>query len=208
MKKDLKKLFLLLIVTVLVITLAGCGKSKNNENNEEEISAGVWNGNVYTNEFLDIKYTIPEGWTYSSKEELADLMNISLDFVSDITNNSEYKKELAKQVTVYYLTASNPNTGDNVQVVSEKTVMDVTEEYYINNLTEQFTKMEAIKYEILDSSSEKLGKYDYKTITIKASDYNIYQRVYVRKSGKYIINIIITSTKGLDSLKEMANSFE
>ena len=104
--------------------------------------------------------------------------------------------------------SNNPSTGDNVQILSENTIMDLTEEYYINSLKEEFTNMETVKYDILETSSEVVGKYEYKTIILKATDYDIYQKVLIRKSNNYFINILITSNTGIDTLAEIVNQFE
>ena len=211
MKKGFRVLVPVLIIAGLFLVLLLVNQNNSNNNNEatnkeEKISAGVWEGNVYTNSFLDIKFTNPEGWTYKSKEELADLMKLSLETLDNLTDeNTEYIKELSKQITVYYLFSSNPKNGNCVQIITENPVMEVTEEYYLNK---QFTNTEAIKYEVLDNSEKNIGKYDYKALTLKAKDYNIYQRVYIRKKDSYIINLAFTSTKSLDDLDEMAKFFE
>ena len=56
--------------------------SVTNDQQEEqkvEISMGNWNNNVYTNDFLGLKFNLPEGWTYSSDEEIAEMMNLGIE---------------------------------------------------------------------------------------------------------------------------------
>lgn len=204
-----KKILFLVLIMVVSLSLTGCfaksEKDVEEVKEEKEISLGTWEGNVYTNSFFDIKYTMPEGWSKLSDSDLAKLMDLSFELYD---NMDDYVKEVAKQITIYHFSLNNPNTGDNIQLLSESAIMDLTEDYYVDTLSEEFSKMEAVKYEIAEKSEEKLGKYNYKTILIKAVDYDIYQKVYVRKVGKYFINILVTSNTGIEKLGEIVKSFE
>ena len=209
--KSNKKILFLILISIISFSLTGCFDGVKKVTNipksekEKEISLGTWNENVYSNSFFDIKYTMPDGWSKLSDDDLAKLMDLSFDAYKDM---DDYAKEVAKQITIYHFSTNNPNTGDNVQLLSESTIMDLTEEYYVDTLSEEFSKMEAVKYEVMEKSEEKIGKYSYKTILLKAVDYDIYQKVYVRKSGKYFISILITSNTGIETLGEIVKSFE
>ena len=204
-----KKTLTLIIVFITAIMLVGCDNKKDSLENqvevENEVSLGTWEGNTYSNDFFEIKYNMPDGWSYLSNNDLAKLMDLNFEAYENI---DEYTKEVTKQITIYHFSANNPETGDTVQLLSENTIKDLTEDYYISALKDEFSNMEAVKYEIIETNTETLGKYIYKSVLIKAVDYDIYQKIYVRKIGKYFINILITSNTGLDTISEIVKSFE
>ena len=77
-----KVLVLLLALTMTLSLLAGCNKepisggdpqnggSQSEPEAPKSYAPGVWDGDVYTSEFLQMKYTLPEGWTAKTPEEL------------------------------------------------------------------------------------------------------------------------------------------
>lgn len=77
---------------------------------------GSWNGNVYSNEFLGLCYTLPDSWVYASDEELLEMVDaaISSDVLSDQT---KLAAELGKSRTVYGMVAQDPVGGSSVQVM-------------------------------------------------------------------------------------------
>lgn len=218
MKKTLKNMLIILLTASMLFLLVGCGNKEesttNNITNEEateekkvEFSMGEWNDNVYTNEFLGLKFKLPEGWTYASDEEIADMMNLGTEFLND---DQKVAAEVSKLTSAYYMVANDPNTGNNVSIISEKPVMEVSTENYMNQLKAQLSAVESINYEIGETSKEKIADREYDTLTASASmsGVKITQKYYIYKMDKYFIGIITTSTTGETALNEMIKSFE
>ena len=116
MKKTLKTMLVIAMLSIVIISMTACGKkeennvdnkkeenraesinetNKNNtavvENNQTttddnnttgnetkttDISRGEWNGNQYVNEFANIKFNLPSGWSKYSDEQIAQVMNV------------------------------------------------------------------------------------------------------------------------------------
>lgn len=228
MKKILKSILLMTFLACVIITFTGCGKKDDEkyirdkaekaiEKTEEfleeenyastEFSMGKWNDSVYTNDFLRLKFNLPEGWIYSSDEEIAEMMNIGLELLND---DQKVAAEIAKLTSVYYMVASNPNTGDSVTILSEKPIIEVTAEYYINQLKTQLVAVESISYEIGETSKEKVGDNEYNTLLVTGtmSGIEVAQKYYVYKMDKYFVCMIVTSTSGEDTINEIAKNFE
>lgn len=219
MKKTIK---ILLILVVIAVVAGGAiflfsnkedEKEKNNATNnetatetvkEKQVSMGEWNDDVYTNDFLDIKFTQPEGWTHYSKEEIAKMMNLGQELLND---DQKASAKLAELTSAYYMVANNPNTGASISIISEKPAMEVSEESYINQLKTQLSQVEAMTYEIGETSKETVAGREYKTLTTTVSAYGITQKYYVYKMDKYFIGIIVTST-GRDNIDDMMKCFE
>lgn len=221
----MKKTTKILLSIVLIIVLAGGAiflfsnkedekdKEKNNNTNnetaaveskEKQISMGEWNDNVYTNDFLDLKFTQPEGWTHYSKEEIAEMMNLGKELLND---DQKASAKLAELTSAYYMVASNPKTGSNISVISDKQTAEVTVEHYINELKTQLSKVESMTYEIGETSKETVAGKKCDTLTTTVPAYGITQKYYVYKMDKYFVGIIVTST-GSDSLDDMIKCFE
>ena len=227
MKKMLKGISIILIIASTLILLTGCGKEKeetpkttsnenvNVENNveeqknnsTEEFSMGEWNNGVYENKFLGRKFKLPEGWTYSSDEEIAKIMNIGKELLND---DQKAAAEIANLTSVYYIMANNPNTGDNISITTEKPLMEVTTEYYLNELKSQLSSVESIKYEVGEVTKETVAntEFDVLTATGKSNGIEFTQKYYVRKMDKYFVDILVTDISGKEDIKNITTYFE
>ena len=217
-----------LVISVMALALVGCAKtdvevdniperndsiesnidtSSNLESSSDtiaEFSLGTWNGSTYTNDFLDLSYTLPENWIKYNDKQIAELMNLSSDLVY---GDNEFLKEAAKLTSVYYLFTQDPLINNNVSVFSEKTILDVTPEYYLSQVKTQLEAMSNIKYVIGETSSEYIGGIEYTTLEATIEDSNISQKYYVRKNGNYFMGIIATSVTGENGINEIINCF-
>lgn len=216
MKKAIKIALIILLATSMLFVLTGCGEKKvennsvTNDQQEEqkvEISMGNWNNNVYTNDFLGLKFNLPEGWTYSSDEEIAEMMNLGAELLND---DQKAAAELAKLTSVTYVVANNPNTGNNVTIMSEKPAMEVTTEYYINQLKTQLAAVESINYEIGNISKETVAGREYDTLTVTAnvSGIELTQKYFVYKMDEYFVCLLITTTNGDTDINNIVKSFK
>lgn len=222
MKKAIKIALIIFLITSMLFVLTACGKEEEKTTNDNttnitneqpaqeqkvEFSMGEWNNNVYTNDFLGLKFNLPEGWTYSSDEEIAEMMNLGIELLND---DQKAAAELSKLTSVYYIAANNPNTGDSVAVMSEKPSMDVTTEFYINQLKSQLSTVESVSYEIGEIAKEQVADREYDTITAttNVSGIKIAQKYYVYKMDEYFVAIIATSVTGEDGIKDIIKSFE
>lgn len=220
MKKRLKGMLAILLTVSMLFVLSGCGNkddekaTKDNEkaNVEQEdktveFSMGSWSDNVYTNDFLGLKFNLPDGWKYSSDEEIAEMMNLGTELLND---EQKVAAEVSKLNSAYYMVANEPNTGDNVSIISEKPSMEVTTEFYINQLKTQLSSVDSIKYEIGETSKETVAGKECDTLTVTASmsGVKMVQRYYIYKVDKYVVCIISTSTSGEQKINEIMKNFE
>lgn len=222
MKKAIKGLLIIFLIVSMLFILTGCGKDEEktttdnttNTANEQpaqeqkvEFSMGEWNNNVYTNDFLGIKFNLPQGWTYSSDEQIAQMMNLGEEFLND---DQKKVAEVAKLTSAYYMVANNPNTGNSVSLMSEKPSMEVTTEFYLNQLKTQLSAVESMNYKIGETSKEKVAGREYDTLvaTVSMSGIEFIQKYYVYKMDNYFIGIITTSVTGEDGIKDIMKSFE
>ena len=221
MKKAIKIALMILLVASMLFVLTGCGEEKenpavdNNTTTEEqtadepktEFSMGEWKDNTYENKFLGLKFNLPEGWTYSSDEEIAQMMNIGSELLND---DQKIAAELAKLTSVYYVVANDPSTGNNISIMSEKPLMDITTEYYLNQLKTQLEALESMSYKVKNTSKEKVAGREYDTLTVTAaiSGIEVTQKYYVYKMDKYFVCLLVTSVNGETAINDMIKSFQ
>ena len=184
-------------------------KTEKTEQNvaTKEFSMGKWNNNVYSNDFLGLKFNLPKGWSYSSEKEIADMMNLGKELLND---DQKLAAEVAKLTSAYYVVANNPSTGDNVTILSEKPIVDITTDYYISQLKTQLSAVTSISYEIGETSKENISgkEYDVLTVTGTMSGVKVAQKYYVCKIDNYIVCIIATSNRGETEINNIMKSFK
>lgn len=220
MKKVLKSMLAIVLTASMLFVLSGCGnkeeeKTTNDnekmnveqENKTVEFSMGSWSDNVYSNDFLGLKFKLPNGWKYSSDEEIAEMMNLGTELLND---EQKAAAEISKLNNAYYMVANDPNTGDNISIISEKPAMEVTTEFYINQLKTQLQNVNTINYEIGETSKETVAGKECDTLTVDASmsGVKMTQRYYIYKVDKYVVCIISTSTSGEEKINDMMKNFE
>lgn len=196
----MKTIKYLVLILVMVFLLVGCfennfeeeNKNDNNTlNNSTSFNMGAWNDNEYTNNFLNVKLSLPESWVHYSDEEIASIMD--LDSNSSF-NDAETLEKISDLLLVYYVSASEPGTANSISVFSEKPIVDTTFDNYFEKLERQLTDIGSVKYEIGEKSSVKLNGVEYKTMEVNAPDYELVQKYYVYKLDKYFVGIIISSS--------------
>lgn len=212
MKKTLKILTIIISLVLTLIILTGCGNENtiNNEdaNNSEktvEVSRGQWQDNVYSNDFAKLKFNLPEGWNYSSDEEIAALMNVGAEALNE---DQQKLAELAEQMSLYDMVANDPSTGASVMVMFEKTTLKVNTDFYINQLKTNLEAVTTMEYEIGDTTTQKVGGEEYTVLTTKVPAYNMVQKYYIKQEGNYFIDILVTYLEGSVELENIMSNFQ
>ena len=201
-----------MLALCMIITITGCG-NKEVDNNQEakeekrEFSMGEWKDNVYENDFLGFKFTIPDGWNRLTEEEIAEEMELAKELVSDLQKLS---LEASKLQNAYFLVASDEKTGENIRIISEKPLIDATTEDYIDAVKSGLKEAETIKYEEVGVTKEKVGNIDCDVLTEKGSylGVSILQKYYIYKVDDYFITIIVTTSSDESRINEIMNNFQ
>ncbi len=226
MKKMLKGISIILIIASALILLTGCGKEKeetskttpnenvNVKNNVEEqknnstekFPKGEWNNGVYENKFLGLKFKLPDGWKYSSDEEIAKNLNNGLELLNE--DQREKVEEALETKGVFYLQANDLTTNNNVQVFTEKVPTGISEEAYLEQVSKQLSALENVNYNIGEIAKEKVTNKEYTTLQVEVPEYNVLQKYFIYKKDNYIVGIIVTSITGKTAISEIIENFE
>ena len=199
----MKKSFKILIALVIVILMTACSQEISKDNTKK-IELGTWQGNVYTNDFLNVKYTMSDSWKKDTNEELAELMDTEVDTLND-------NEKLSKEDGVYHFMVKDETTGDNVILLSEKASVS-SMKTYVNSLKTQLKNVTNMKYTIGEEKDETVNGIKYKTLETdcKIESQVLKQKYYIVKNNGYFTSIIVTNVTTDDSefMNKIINSFE
>lgn len=186
----MKKISVVALVLALAL-LVGCGGASGT------YEPGTLEGDTYTNEYLGYSFTLPDGWTFATKEELNSYMDAGSEFLND---DQKAAAEYAKLATIYDMMATS-DMGENITVMLDNLKLYVggtatKPEAYVNNLKEQLAVVEAdgLSYEVSDSYTvNALGK-DWIVLSAEIVGRGAYQTYSVCRVDNYMVGVIITST--------------
>jgi hypothetical protein len=189
----MKKIIALILALICVFALCAC--DENAGKIKISFTRGETNEHVYLNESINIKFTKTEDMVYATDEELAAMMRIGLE---TLTNN----KELFDLAATTCFLAKDVISGNNVVCVMENLTVtgssNITNKQYIEAVKAQLNGQTSVKYTIGEVSSAKLGNesYDVLSLTAQANGVTMAQNMYIRKVGTHMVVITITVTDG------------
>lgn len=211
MKKNIKIFFITFVIFIVALfSLTGCKNNDNNNDNNEVIqnsnnlSRGSWSGDVYTNEFTNTTFNLPENWAIASDEDIAYLMDIDIEALTD---DQKDLTMLAAKSGLYCFVVNNPSTGSNVITLIEKPGLTLTTDYYISNLKKQLTSLEDVTYTLSDPYEKDIANNSYAALDATIEGVDLNQHYFIRNIDKYFFSIIIT-TAADDDVNEILNCFE
>ena len=215
MKKTTTILAIVASLVLVLVALTGCGSNTTNDVNnnnsnlsaKEAIARGVIDeNNVYTSEFAGITFTLPEGLRYADDTEIANMMNVGAELLSE---NKEDLAEVLEQTALYDMVAKDDYYGTSVMVMFEKATLDVSVDYYLNNLKTELEAVTVYDYEVSNEvKTETVGGREYKVLTATVPAYGLTQKYYVEKKDGYFIDILVTYYDAYVDLNTLLANFQ
>lgn len=154
-----------------------------------EMPRGTSEGGVYTNETLYLTFTAPEGWTYYTDEEIANLAGAgaSSGYVCDM-----YAAGPEDSCVAVECLDLEANGGT-----------DMNEEKFLDSYKKENQK--AGSFEFSAYYVIEIGGNTFKAVTITSPNENLIKYYYVRRSGIYMISITVILPKDGDLSSVLAN---
>lgn len=229
----MKKLFVLLLVLLVVMTFVACGSQENirgeqkvegsssNEgvsniesddevNSDEEFSLGSVNGLTYENKFIGLGCSLDSEWTFYTDEQIKDLNNITLDAVGE-----EVEEIIKASDIVYDMYTSRNNGLDSINVNLEKVnpvqlALINLEDYYLNAAP---TLVKGLENMGLSNITYETGtitidgqEFDCLNVEADIQGINFYETLFSVKCNGYLANISIGNT-GENNIDDIIESF-
>lgn len=182
MKK--RTIALLLLTALLGVLLTSCSEDKRNH-----YSPGYWRDSIFYDAFVDLRFTLPQGWEATSQEDL-NAMSAEADKALDIQRGGT--GEDPASVYHYELSAKDTETGNGILILVQSYSGNAND--YIDGL-EAGAELDGATYSVGTTSTVQLPGHAYLMVplTMEGQD-TPYQRQYLRKQGDYLINIMLFST--------------
>lgn len=226
----IKKIASSALATCLVLTLfSGCNtiksvvadtvKANTDPSNQiaqtipeasKDFPRGTWEADVYTNDLVGYKYTLPQAWEASSDEAIAELLGVSADVLSD---EDKWAIESAKMTSVYDMMAQDPTSGNNVIVLFENLLLsagttDFTAEEYLEATTDLLKNTMNLDYSFDNTYDVTIAGDTYVVMSCTENSAGFSQYYITRKVDIYMECIVLTivdNTKIDDILAQFTN---
>jgi len=157
-----------------------------------EYEKGTFTDNSFESEYLDLRFTLPDGFVMATEEDIATMMGLGAEMMDLDSKLVEY----ANLTTVYEMMATEVASGTNVIVLAEKLSMsNMTVEQYFTALESQLKAVESIQYEIDNEiTTVEIAGNSYKQLTASTVAYGkpMVQKYMLRKIDDRMIGFIVT----------------
>ncbi len=201
---DMKKLISLFLAVVMLVLLVSCGptgvpgESEDEKKPSVELSRGKIEGDVYESEYMNLKFTKPASWVYSTDDEIAAALNLGVEFMGD-----KFKEAVETNPTVYDMMVIDSLTRSNINVgyenLSKTFSSNITIEQYIEAFKQQLSSVSGMTVTFPDSvDSVKLGDCEYSRLVcdVSVAGVSMTQVYYLRKVEGYMCFVIVTIVSG------------
>lgn len=180
-----------LIIMAIILCFAGCAEEKFIPE-RGNIENGIYNNSAFKISFNG------EGWSYSSEEEIAELMGITAEeLLSD-----EYAAALADAETIYDMNAISQNGEVSISINHENTKLiyagEMNPEIYLELASEKIVEAfesSGISVTKTEIGNKNLGKSEEICLSLEVdlSGITLYERLYAKETNGWISVVTIAS---------------
>lgn len=174
----MKKWFAVILCFALVLPMTACGKQREKNYAEEPeelvIERGTWKDGIYTSDFAELTFLLPEGW------QIIDEATLEETYTNDVTicdMACQKNDEGTSQVIVTY-----------EDLLKTKGTYAVTEEEYLEEAAALYTNY---GFTVTNSEDVELSGNTYRKLGLYAGSEGEELRIYfvVRKIGHYMLGV-------------------
>ncbi len=198
----MKKFLCLSLTVLLLLGLLGCSGEKifpndQNKSSDPQTLLGSVENNVYKNDFLGLRFTLPENWVFYTEDEIRELNNLTTQYFDE-----DAKKQIENATLIYNMNASHPESGCSTNLNMEK--LSTAQLGYLNieaSLKAQFDMMknayENIGYTDVEISYQKVSvsgkELDGVRLTANLFGVKYYGTSFSFRKDNYLANVFVGS---------------
>ena len=207
--KKLSRFSALLLAVLMPLSLAACGGG--GQSTDKEFSAGVTDGNTYTNEYFGFAATLDENWTMLTEEQIAQITGQTAEALDD-ENLAKMYDDGKVVMEMYGVRSDNSTVNITVENLGTINGAKYDESGYVDEslkkLPDQlsaggFTDIKTEKTTVTFAGTE----HDGITITASVQSTAVHEVLAFVKVGNYVA-VITAVTFGDSNPSEILDLFK
>ena len=207
--KKLSRFSALLLAVLMPLSLAACGGG--GQSTDKEFSAGVTDGNTYTNEYFGFAATLDENWTMLTEEQIAQITGQTAEALDD-ENLAKMYDDGKVVMEMYGVRSDNSTVNITVENLGTINGAKYDESGYVDEslkkLPDQlsaggFTDIKTEKTTVTFAGTE----HDGITITANVQSTAVHEVLACVKVGNYVA-VITAVTFGDSNPSEILDLFK
>ena len=179
----MKKIIAMILVLTMALSLAACGGS------DKPYTSGLTLGSVYNHSYFGFKCVLPEGWSFYTDEQIAQLQGYTQDMMGQ-----DYADIIEKSGSAMEMFAAEDSTGGlyTLNVVVEKLPSAaLSEEKYVESCldkTKAALESAGFQIDVCKAATVQFVGKSHAAIEIHGSymGVELYETLVVVKEGKYL----------------------
>lgn len=207
--KKLSRFSALLLAVLMPLSLAACGGG--GQSTDKEFSAGVTDGNTYTNEYFGFAATLDENWTMLTKDQITQITGQTAEILDD-DNLAEMYEDGKVVMEMYGVRSDNSTVNITVENLGTINGAKYDESGYVDESLKQlpdqlsaggFTDIKTEKTTVTFAGAE----HDGITITASVQSTAVHEVLACVKVGNYVA-VITAVTFGDSNPSEILDLFK
>lgn len=207
--KKLSRFSALLLAVLMPLSLAACGGG--GQSTDKEFSAGVTDGNTYTNEYFGFAATLDENWTMLTKDQITQITGQTAEAFDD-ENLAKMYEDGKVVMEMYGVRSDNSTVNITVENLGTINGAKYDESGYVDESLKQlpdqlsaggFTDIKTEKTTVTFAGTE----HDGITITASVQSTAVHEVLACVKVGNYVA-VITAVTFGDSNPSEILDLFK
>lgn len=207
--KKLSRFSALLLAVLMPLSLAACGGG--GQSTDKEFSAGVTDGNTYTNEYFGFAATLDENWTMLTKDQITQVTGQTAEILDD-DNLAKMYDDGKVVMEMYGVRSDNSTVNITVENLGTINGAKYDESGYVDESLKQlpdqlsaggFTDIKTEKTTVTFVGTE----HDGITITANVQSTAVHEVLACVKVGNYVA-VITAVTFGDSNPSEILDLFK
>lgn len=207
--KKLSRFSALLLAVLMPLSLAACGGG--GQSTDKEFSAGVTDGNTYTNEYFGFAATLDENWTMLTKDQITQITGQTAEVLND-ENLAKMYEDGKVVMEMYGVRSDNSTVNITVENLGTINGAKYDESGYVDESLKQlpdqlsaggFTDIKTEKTTVTFAGTE----HDGITITASVQSTAVHEVLACVKVGNYVA-VITAVTFGNSNPSEILDLFK
>ena len=155
--------------------------------------SGTVENNGYSNAYLELCFTPPEGWSFISSEEFAELCGTITQRVQGDLDVGDGPAGS----TYYEFYAQGTGGSSAIMTVEDLSVHAggklLTVRAFVDTLAEQYARLKSVDYEIGESYTQELAGRDMIVLPLTVDSIGLSQHCCVFRSGDYMVTLTFSA---------------